>query len=351
MKQTLLLIALLLGICCWSLPQQAVADDTPASEVSKKKKKKKKKSKKKESKTEEEATEQSAEEPAELSTIAGLLKDAEYLTKARPNLQAKYYIVLYSASWCGPCRAEMPKIAAEYPNIRKSGQVELILASQDQDVSKALEFVNSNKGTFPVIAFGKMPQLPNMPQIEGIPAAIFLDADGKVLATRHGGEVMQWRNYTIKDAPDIPMPEEDKADEEEKEKETPRVHEAIAKAKFFNGKPNKKADYYIYLHSASWCGPCKALMPEIVKEYKKMKRKGVEIILMGHDRTESDAKAYLKSYKAKFAGLLDNSPTAKAMPGYTQVGGIPYATIVDKNGQIITSGSGKIVLEWEQYCE
>ena len=59
----------------------------------------------------------------------------------------------------------LPKIAAEYPNIRKSGQVELILASQDQDVSKALEFVNSNKGTFPVIAFGKMPQLPNMPQI------------------------------------------------------------------------------------------------------------------------------------------------------------------------------------------
>jgi len=43
MRHTILLCALLLGIFCWALPQQALADDTPASEASKKKKKKKKK--------------------------------------------------------------------------------------------------------------------------------------------------------------------------------------------------------------------------------------------------------------------------------------------------------------------
>ncbi|MBQ3218476.1 MAG: redoxin domain-containing protein [Akkermansia sp.] len=346
MRHTILLCALLLGIFCWALPQQALADDTPASEVSKKKKKKKKKSKKK---SKDKEADEATEQPTELSTVASLLKDAEYLTKARPNLQAKYFIVLKSASWCGPCRAEMPKIAAEYANIRKSGQVELILASQDQDVNAALQFVNSNNGKFPVIPNGKMPQLPNMPQTPGIPWAVFFDANGKMLASKHGGAVLQWRDFTIGNAEDVPLPEE--TADEENEDETPRVHEAISKAKFFNGKPSKKADYYVYLHSASWCGPCKALMPQIVKEYKKMKRKGVEIILMGHDKTEDEAKAYLKSYKAKFAGILDNTPTAKALPGYAPANGIPNATIVDKHGQIITSGHGNIVLEWEQHCK
>ena len=53
----------------------------------------------------------------------------------------------------------------------------------------------------------------------------------------------------------------------------PAVKAAIQELDFVSGKPSDKAKYYIYLHSASWCGPCKALMPEIVKDYKKMKKK------------------------------------------------------------------------------
>ena len=37
---------------------------------------------------------------------------------------------------------------------------------------------------------------------------------------------------------------------------TPAVQEAMKGVKSFNRKINKKAKYYIYLQSASWCGPC-----------------------------------------------------------------------------------------------
>ena len=53
----------------------------------------------------------------------------------------------------------------------------------------------------------------------------------------------------------------------------PAVTAYLNSAAFLTGQPMADAQYYIYIYSASWCGPCKALMPEIVKEYKKMKKK------------------------------------------------------------------------------
>lgn len=340
MKHTRILATLLLGLCCWALPAQAVADDTPAT--LKTTKGKKKKSKKKSA---EPAEEKAETEEAALSTIGQLLQGAEYMTDARPNLKAKYFIFLHSASWCGPCRMEMPKIAAEYPNIRKSGQVELILASADQDPAKALEFVNSNKGTFPVIAKGKMPQLPEQPQINGIPAAVFVDANGKILATEHGSAVMRWRDFTIKDAPDIPVAEDASAEGTD-DTPPPTVGATLKKVDFLSGKPSTQARYYAFLHSASWCGPCRAIMPQIVTEYKKLKGKKVEVILVSGDQTEEEAKAYAKKYKAKFPVVMPAN--VATVPGYKGASSYPSAIVVDRYGKVIKEGHGSILLELDE---
>ncbi len=132
----------------------------------------------------------------------------------------------------------------------------------------------------------------------------------------------------------------------------PAVKAAIKEMEFLTkDKPSSKAKYYIYLHSASWCGPCKALMPEIVKEYKKMQKKKVEIILIGHDKTADKAVEYLEHYKAGFPGVLSTSPDARKLPGLTNPTGIPAATIVDADGKVLYSGHGKGALEWKTICK
>ena len=69
-----------------------------------------------------------------------------------------------------------------------------------------------------------------------------------------------------------------------------KVGKAAGKLKSFNGKANKKALVYVYLQSASWCGPCNKEMPEVVKIYNEMKKDGrAELILVGHDQTEDGA--------------------------------------------------------------
>lgn len=131
--------------------------------------------------------------------------------------------------------------------------------------------------------------------------------------------------------------------------ETPTVRAAVKSVKSFNGKINKKAKYYIYLQSASWCGPCNAEMPELAKMYPKMKRAGVELILVSADRDEETAKAFLKKYKAGFPGVMPSE--AADFPGYKPASGIPNAIIVDYKGNVLKTGHGSIIKQWKEICK
>lgn len=124
-----------------------------------------------------------------------------------------------------------------------------------------------------------------------------------------------------------------------------RVGKALKDLRTFNGKPNTNAQFYIYLQSASWCGPCKAEMPDIVKEYKKIKKAGGEIILLGWDKTPDDAKNYLKKFRAKFPGVMVDM--GKKLPGFKRANGIPNATFIRPDGSLIRTGHGSIIMEWE----
>lgn len=142
-----------------------------------------------------------------------------------------------------------------------------------------------------------------------------------------------------------------KADDK-KAKATP-VGKAVGKLKTFNGKPNKKAQVYIYLQSASWCGPCNQEMPEVAAAYKEMDKDGrAEIILIGHDQTEDGAKKFLKQYKAKFPGILVNGKGVDKLPGFRMAQGIPNAIMVDAEGNVLASGfPSSVIPQWKQAVE
>ena len=131
------------------------------------------------------------------------------------------------------------------------------------------------------------------------------------------------------------------------------VGKAAGKLKTFNGKPSKKALVYVYLQSASWCGPCNKEMPEVAEIYKEMKKDGrAEIILIGGDQTEDAAKKFLKQYKAKFPGILLGGKNVDKLPGFTPASGIPHATMVDGEGNVLADGYPSSVLaQWKQAVE
>ena len=131
------------------------------------------------------------------------------------------------------------------------------------------------------------------------------------------------------------------------------VGKAVGKLKTFNGKPSKKALVYVYLQSASWCGPCNQEMPEVASVYKEMEKDGrAELILIGCDQTEDGAKKFLKQYKAKFPGVLSTAKNVDKLPGFTAAQGIPNAIMVDAEGHVLSSGFPSVVLsQWKQKVE
>lgn len=152
-----------------------------------------------------------------------------------------------------------------------------------------------------------------------------------------------------KDADEDAMDEESAEDSEEAEPEekakpaTPKVVEALGKFKVFNSKPNLKAEYYIYLYSASWCGYCQQCMPVAVEQYKKMKAsRKVELILICGDKSEGEGKSYLKSKKLKSPAIMFSELQATQFQGLPGCGmpGYPAISVVDKEGNMIKNVVG-----------
>ena len=133
-------------------------------------------------------------------------------------------------------------------------------------------------------------------------------------------------------------------------KEPSVVGKALQEMTFLTDKkPNPDAKYYIYLQSASWCGPCNAEMPTVVKQYKTMGKK-VELILVSHDNSADAAINFMKKYGADFPCILANSGESGKLPAFKFAGGIPNASMVKANGkEIINAHAGAVIADWKKY--
>lgn len=102
-------------------------------------------------------------------------------------------------------------------------------------------------------------------------------------------------------------------------------------------------DKYILLDFwASWCGPCKAAMPEIKKLNDKYSGKGLEVIgVIVNDKLEN----HLKSAEAldiTWTQIFDNKDELGTLYG---IKGIPTLILLDKDGTILvrTNNKGEVV--------
>ncbi len=304
--------------------------------------------------------------PAGSARVADVLASLPLLKEVTPNSEARYYIYLMSAGWCGPCNQEMPHIVKTYEDIKASGVAEIILIDFDDKPEAALAYMDKYGATFPAVMQDNAAVLPGIQPPGGIPSAIIVDEMGNILQQGHGSITHQWRKVIteyeeknglpsslseaakIDDTPEAGDKEQESA--ENKKAARNLVARAAGKVKWASGRPSKKAKYYIYLQSASWCGPCQAEMPHIAEEYKEMKKDGrVELLLISGDRTEGAAKNFLKANKATFPMTLSNAKGVTKLPGFTMAQGIPHAIIVNSAGEVLVNGHGSIVKDWRKH--
>lgn len=126
------------------------------------------------------------------------------------------------------------------------------------------------------------------------------------------------------------------------------VAAALSEAGYFTeSEASPKAKFYLFICSASWCGPCRQLMPQIVEEYEtKMKKdKKVSMVLLGCDQDEASARQYIEHYKTDMPGVLFKS-VAQVLE-LPKPSGIPAAIVVNAKGEVLATGHGSILKDWK----
>ena len=106
------------------------------------------------------------------------------------DYKGKVVLLDFWATWCGPCRAELPKVVAAYNQYHDKG-FEVLSVSLDRPKHgpALLQFVKDNGMTWPQIYDGQYSKAAVAMQygVHGIPCPVLVDGDtGTIIATDTG---------------------------------------------------------------------------------------------------------------------------------------------------------------------
>ncbi len=111
-----------------------------------------------------------------------VLEDETGKTVHLSDLKNQVIFINFWATWCPPCRAEMPEIQALYH--KKKKDVSFLLISLDKDFEKAKKFVQDKAFDFPIYRLKNA--LPTEFESRSIPATFVISAQGKIIFEHQG---------------------------------------------------------------------------------------------------------------------------------------------------------------------
>jgi thiol-disulfide isomerase/thioredoxin len=85
---------------------------------------------------------------------------------------------------------------------------------------------------------------------------------------------------------------------------------------------------------ATWCGPCKVEMPNVIKLHNKFNEKGFEIVGISLDRDRAALENYIKVNKMNWPQHFDGAGWNNGVAAKYKVRSIPATYLIDRKGKI-----------------
>jgi thiol-disulfide isomerase/thioredoxin len=120
------------------------------------------------------------------------IKDLQGNAVSFDQYKGKVVFINLWATWCGPCKAEMPGIQKLAEKL-KDEPIAFVMLSVDKEVAlpKVTAYLEKNEYTFPV--FMRQGNLTEQLQVPSIPTTFIVSKEGKILVKEVGT-----RNYNTK---------------------------------------------------------------------------------------------------------------------------------------------------------
>lgn len=107
--------------------------------------------------------------------------DASGSVKSLADYKGKPIVLHFWASWCPPCRNEMPELEAWS---KVHDDVELVVVTLDRNINDAIAFLDAKEIDFPALQ-GDMMRAQQL-GIRGLPTTLVIGADSTIRRTRTG---------------------------------------------------------------------------------------------------------------------------------------------------------------------
>ena len=100
------------------------------------------------------------------------------------NLKGKVIFINFWATWCPPCRAEMPSLEAMYQEFKDDTDYAFIFINEDEDISKAKDYLEAHKLTIPLLQ--STSTFPSSLYSGTLPTTLIIDKQGVVVMNHTG---------------------------------------------------------------------------------------------------------------------------------------------------------------------
>src|ERR1700722_3294569 len=100
------------------------------------------------------------------------------------DLKGQVVLINFWASWCGPCRQEMPVLEQLYKKYKPAGFT-LLGVNVEPKSADAVGFLKATPVSFPIL-FDPDSKVSQLYEVSGMPSTVILDRTGKVRYIHHG---------------------------------------------------------------------------------------------------------------------------------------------------------------------
>lgn len=100
------------------------------------------------------------------------------------DLRGKVIFVNFWASWCPPCRAEMPALNNLYQQMKNEDNLVFLFLNEDENLSKAKEYLKKEKFDLPL--FTAQSGIPPEIYSGTLPTTVIIDKEGRIVMKEEG---------------------------------------------------------------------------------------------------------------------------------------------------------------------